>query len=149
MRWLALAGIGALAVAGVVAAACGDDDDDNGNPTVTPSPAPAEVQLTEPDNGTTVTLAADGTLIVALASNPSTGYAWAIVSPEPEFLELDGEPKFVPAGSTTAVPGAGGTEVFTLKATGAGTSTLHMEYNHTTTPPEEPEETFTVTVETK
>jgi predicted secreted protein len=148
-RWLVVVGISALAVAGVLSA-CGDDDnDDNGDPTVTSSPAPAEVQLTEPDNGTTVTLAADGTLIVALASNPSTGYSWAIVSPEPEFLELDGEPKFVPAGSTTPVVGAGGTQVFTLKATGAGTSTLMMEYNRTTTPPEEPEETFTVTVVTK
>lgn len=146
-RRLIVVGIGVLALAGVFATACGDDDDDG--PGGTSTPAPAEVQLTEPDNGTTVTLAADGTLIVALASNPSTGFSWAIVSPEPAYLELDGEPAFVPAGSTTPVVGAGGTEVFTLKATGAGTSTLMMEYNRTTTPPEEPEDTFTVTVVTE
>jgi len=62
---------------------------------------------------------------------------------------LEGEPRFVPAGSTTPVTGAGGTLVFTLKATGTGTSTLLMEYNLTATPPEEPKDTFTVTVETK
>lgn len=155
-RLLPLIVISSLTLSAALGAACGDDDNDdndgigdNGEPTVTSTPAPSEVQLTEPDDGTTVVLAADGTLIVALASNPSTGFAWAIVSPEPEFLELDGEPKFVPAGSTSPVVGAGGTQVFTLKATGTGTSTLIMEYNRTTTPPEEPEDTFTVTVETE
>lgn len=152
-RLLAFVGMSSVTLSAALGAACGDDDNDgngdNGEPTVTSTPAPSEVQLTEPDDGSTVTLAVGGTLIVALASNPSTGFAWAIVPPEPEFLELDGAPKFVPAGSTSPVPGAGGTEVFTLKATGAGTSTLTMEYNRSTNPPGEPEETFSVTVETK
>ena len=142
----AILAAGLVLAIGLATAACDDADDDQ-NPDATP--APAEVQLTQENDGDSVTLAADGTLIVALPSNPSTGYSWAIVSPEPEFLELDGQPSFVPAGSTTPVVGAGGTEVFTLKATGAGTSELRMEYNRTTTPPEEPEETFTVTVETR
>lgn len=145
-RTLVLLSVAMLVGISTLAAGCEDKDEGSGGEA---TPAPAEVQLTEVDDGSTVALASDGTLIVALASNPSTGYLWAIVSPEPAFLELDGEPKFVPAGSTTAVPGAGGTQVFTLRATGAGTSTLNMAYSRTTTPQQEPEGTFTVTVETK
>jgi predicted secreted protein len=96
-----------------------------------------------------VSLAANGTLIVALVSNPSTGYSWYVVSPEPAHLELDGEPKYIPPGSTSPVVGAAGTQVFTFKATGSGTSTLLMEYRRITTPPEPAAETFTVTVETR
>lgn len=148
-RALILLPVALLAGISLLMAGCEDKDEGNGGNGGDATPAPAEVQLTEVDDGATVILASNGTLIVALASNPSTGYSWAIVSPEPAFLELDGEPKFVPAGSTTQVPGAGGTQVFTLKATGAGTSTLNMGYSRTSTPQQEPEETFSVTVETK
>ncbi len=122
-------------------------------PAATPNgdttPVPAEVQLTIESNGATAFLAADGTLIVALPANPDKGLTWMIVSPEPEFLGLDGAPRFVPAGSTSPVNGAAGTEVFTLQATGAGTSTLTMEYNDANDPGGEPEDTFSVTVETR
>ena len=139
-----------LPVALLLVAACGDDDDsDNNGSNGGSTPAPAEVQLTQDDNGSTVSLAADGTLIVALPANPDEGLGWAIVSPEPEFLGLDGAPSFVPAGSTSPVDGATGTEVFTLTASGAGTSTLTMEYNSTDEPEGEPEDTFSVTVETR
>ncbi len=116
---LAAVTVGLLVSMSVTLAACGentDDDEPNGSET----PAPAEVQLTQENNGATVALAANGTLIVALPSNPDEGFSWAIVAPEPEFLELDGAPAFVPAGSTSPVEGAAGTEVFTLKATGVG-----------------------------
>lgn len=137
-----------LAVSVLALAACGDDDagsDPNGDTT----PIASEVQLTIESKGATAFLAADGTLIVALPANPDEGLGWAIVSPEPEFLQLDGAPKFVPGGSTSPVGGAAGTEVFTLQATGAGTSTLTMEYNDTDEPEGEPEDTFSVTVETR
>jgi predicted secreted protein len=152
---LRFASAGVLAVSLFALAACGDDDDansdgngGNGNGGDT-TPAPAEVQLTQDDDGSTVTLAADGTLIVALPANPDEGMSWAIVSPEPEFLSLDGAPRFVPAGSTSPVGGAAGTEVFTLQATGAGTSSLTMEYHDTNAPEGEPDDTFSVTVETR
>ncbi len=111
---------------------------------------PNEVQLNDADNGTTITVARDGEVAVALPSNPSTGYSWAVVPPEPTNLELIGEPRFVPAGSTTPVVGAGGTEVFTFKATSkAGTSTLTLAYNRPFTPTAPPEKTFKVTVEVR
>lgn len=151
-KFLRFATTGVLALSLFALAACGDDDDTNGDGNGgngDATPAPAEVQLTQDDDGSTVTLAADGTLIVALPANPDEGMSWAIVSPEPEFLELDGAPTYVPGGSTSPVDGAPGTEVFTLAASGAGTSTLTMEYHNTDEPEGEPEDTFSVTVETR
>ena len=131
---------GAIALA-VAAAACGDDDDNGG--------ATSEVQLTQDDNGKSFTVSRGGTVIVALTSNPSTGYAWSVVSPEPKNLELDGQPRYVPPGSTTPVVGAPGTEVFTFKAVEKGTSTLRMEYRRSFEPNEPPQGTFSVEVEVK
>jgi inhibitor of cysteine peptidase len=136
--WLVpTAAVGVL-VLSLVAAACGDDDDD--------SVAPDEVQLTKADNGKTVAVTNGGTLIVALASNPSTGYSWAVVADEPTNLELEGEPAYVPPGSTTPVVGAAGTEVFTFKAIKTGTAKLSMAYARSFETGVEPEETFEVTV---
>lgn len=144
---LASLAIALLVAASIVGVGCSDQDNDGDTEG---TPAPAEVQLTQDDDGATVTLAANGTLIVALPANRSTGFSWAIVSPEPEHLELDGAPAYVPPGSTSPVPGAAGTEVFTLKATGAGVSELAMEYRRMDGPPgDEPEDQFTVTVETR
>jgi inhibitor of cysteine peptidase len=132
--------------------ACGDDDDDEpAAPTSTAGPtggtAPDEVQLTDADNGSTVQLANGGTLIVALPSNITTGFSWSVSESSSPQLELQGEPQYVPAGSTTPVVGAGGTEVFTFKAAGTGTATLTLEYRRPFEPGVPPEQTFSVTVE--
>lgn len=142
LSWLFPAAVAALLAISVSAAACGDDDDDDGD-------APDEVQLTQDDDGKTVTVALDGTLIVALTSNPSTGYSWAVVADEPTNLELEGEPTYVPPGSTTPVVGAAGTEVFTFKAIKTGSSKLSMAYSRSFESGVEPEETFEVTVVVK
>ncbi len=133
--------VGGLALA-ISAAACGDDDDDGGGN----GGAPSEVQLTGDDNGKTVSVAKDGTVIIALVSNPSTGFSWAVISDEPDNLELEGEPKFVPPGSTTPVVGAPGTEVFTFKAVETGTSKLSMGYARSWEQGVQPEQTFEITV---
>jgi inhibitor of cysteine peptidase len=152
-------GLPLLALLLAVASACGgddDDDDDDGDATpaatsaaspTAASGAPDEVQLTDADDGSTVALAVDGTLIVALPSNPSTGFAWSVTAPEPAGLELEGEPEYVPPGSTTPVVGAAGTQVFTFTATESGTSVLTLTYARDFEPGAEGEQTFTVTVE--
>jgi inhibitor of cysteine peptidase len=142
MRYMRLLTVGLLPALFLFAASCGDDDDDDAQ-------APDEVQLTQADDGTDVALADGGTLIVALPSNPSTGFAWAIVAPEPSNIELDGQPKFVPPGSTTPVVGAPGTEVFTFKTIADGTSTLKMEYRRSFEPNAPPGDTFSVEVEVR
>jgi len=136
--------VAALVAGFALASGCGDDDEDGGDGGG--GDAPAELQLTDADDGGSFEVAAEGTVIIALPSNPSTGYSWAIVAPEPANLELDGEPKYVPAGSTTPVAGAGGTEVFTLKATDTGEAALKMEYRRPFEPDVPAEQTFNVTI---
>jgi inhibitor of cysteine peptidase len=114
-------------------------------PTATPA-VPAEVQLTDDDNGRSLTLAKGGTLIIALVSNPSTGFAWSVADPSPAQLVLQGEPQYVPPGSTTPVVGAAGTQVFTFKATATGEAKLTLNYARSFEPTVPPEKTFTVTV---
>jgi inhibitor of cysteine peptidase len=89
---------------------------------------PHEIQLSESDAGRQIVLAKGGKLLVALPSNPSTGFSWAVSRPMPSVLRQEGEPRFVPAGSTLPVVGAGGTEVFTFTAVQTGTSNLELEY---------------------
>ena len=152
-----LAWSGLLAIALGFAVACGDNGDTDDTPTATQEPtstaappagdAPAEVQLTDADNGSTVQLANGGTLIVALPSNPSTGFSWSVSEQSSAQLVLQGEPAFVPGGSTAPVPGAGGTQVFTFKAESSGTAELTLEYRRDLEPGEAPEDAFDVTVE--
>ena len=140
-----------LVLAAALAAACGDDDGDPAAPAPATGPtggsAPDEVQLTDADDGTTVQLANGGTLVVALPSNPSTGFGWSVGQSSSPELQLQGEPAFVPGGSTLPVPGAGGTEVFTFEAVDAGTAGLTLEYRRPIEPGVAPEQTFSVTVE--
>jgi inhibitor of cysteine peptidase len=144
------------------AAACGDDGDNGaGTPTaratapVTAAPAatvsahPKEVQLTDADAGKSVKLANGGKLIVALVSNPSTGFRWAVAEPAPVQLRLEGEPAYVAPGSTTPAVGAAGTEVFTFAAVSAGTATLTLNYARSFEPDVAPEKTFSITVDIK
>lgn len=74
-----------------------------------------------------VELSVGQTLDVTLCSNASTGFAW-----EPpvwsgdqsvELLEVADDP---PA---TALPGAAGTQVFTFRGTGAGTTLIEFIYS--------------------
>ncbi len=139
-----------LLLAGLFSSACSDNKDDQGaSPTVTAartSGAPEEVQLTDEQNGSDVRLAFGGTLTVALASNPSTGFSWSVTPPEPAGLEIEGEPRYVPPGSTTPVVGAAGTQVFTFKAIAKGASQVTLTYARSFEPGAEGERTFKVTV---
>ncbi len=139
-----------LLLAGLFSSACSDSKDDQGaSPTVTAAPtsgAPQELQLTDEDNGADVRLTFGGTLIVALASNPSTGFSWSVTPPEPAGLEIEGEPRYVPPGSTTPVVGAAGTQVFTFKTTARGASQVTLTYARSFEPGAAGERTFKVTV---
>jgi inhibitor of cysteine peptidase len=119
---------------------CGDDD--NGT-----SDFPDEVQITETDADSTLQLALGGQLIVALASNPTTGFSWSAGETSDAALVLQGEPRYAPPGSTTAVVGAGGTEIFTFRAEMPGRANLVLEYRRPFEPDAAPEQTFRVTVE--
>ena len=62
----------------------------------------------------------------SLDSNPSTGYSWRAVVGEAGIVEVSSE--FARQESELPVPGRGGTEVFTIRALSAGTTTVSLYY---------------------
>jgi inhibitor of cysteine peptidase len=94
--------------------------------TATSSP-PAAVNLDRSASGTTVTLAPGQGLLIALDTNPSTGFSWEITAaPDPAVLTPLGEPAFVPAGGGQI--GAGGQAVLTYTAVAPGETSLALVY---------------------
>jgi predicted secreted protein len=87
-----------------------------------------------PDPGISVQVG--DTFTVALPSNRTTGYSWALAeTPDPAVLVLVSD-TYVPPSA--ARPGAGGTECWTFSGVGAGTTTLSLVYRRpweTDTPP--------------
>lgn len=83
-------------------------------------------EVSEAQNGTTVTLPVGGILMVRLNANPSTGYAWAIAE-RPPILGLDGQ-RYDQDPSEPGMVGVGGKETFFFDADRAGRGTLRLEY---------------------
>lgn len=115
-----------------------------------PAESSVDQTLTESDNGKPVSMQVGDTLTVQLASNPSTGYSWKVISDDAAVLAQVGEPQF-DLGDKTPMPGAGGTETFTFLAKSAGTTTLTLLYSRPwetdTTPTPQNTWTAEVTVE--
>jgi inhibitor of cysteine peptidase len=64
--------------------------------------------------------------VIILKANPTTGYQWQLAQPLDEGkVELVGSEYKAPEGDRV---GAGGTEVWTFKAVGAGKTTIALEY---------------------
>ena len=62
--------------------------------------------------------------VIELESNPTTGYDWAIISAD----GLKVEKEYVPSQHDAMVCGAGGKDVFTVKADSPGTYKLVLSY---------------------
>jgi len=107
---------------------------------------PNEVQVDETSNGGVVKVARGGVLIVALASNPSTGFSWRLDELSSAGVDII-ETRYVPPGSTAPVLGAPGTEVITFKASEDGTAQIVLEYRRGFEPGRPAERTFRLTVE--
>ena len=70
----------AAALATGIACSNGEENLGGAGPQPTQTPAGQEVWVTEEDSGGSATIGMDDTLVVALDSNPTTGYSWALVS---------------------------------------------------------------------
>ena len=103
------------------------------------------VQLTAEDNGTTVTIAVSGRLTVNLASNPTTGFQWALVELDTAVVENTAQ-RYVPTLTLPGMVGSGGTEVWEFTGVAEGTTTLRLEYRRPWETEEDPAYTFEVTV---
>lgn len=82
------------------------------------------VVLTDADNNESVAVAEGDTVIVRLASTPSTGYSWTIAENVDLILKPEGE-RYVRGASR---PGASGVQEFTFSVIGAGEVPLKMLY---------------------
>lgn len=101
---------------------------------VTPGPTPAggRVAVSDEDFGgqnhgrLQVTLSRGDQLTVNLGSNPSTGFSWHSVNTDDAVLRSAGK-EFI--GTKVAIPGSGGTEVWTFEALKPGVTTLIFDYS--------------------
>lgn len=88
----------------------------------------AAVTVTADDNGRKVDLAVGQELVVRLASNRTTGYAWTITDSANAVLAQQGKPDYVTDATLERKIGVGGTEIWRLKAVKTGQQTLRFEY---------------------
>jgi len=102
--------------------------------------------LTEKDNDSTVSLIAGQSLIITLASNPSTGYSWNIVSIDPALLKQVGEKEYKQESDRK---GGGGHTIFRFRGTGKGKLSLKLAYYQGWEKNSSYEKTFTVTILTE
>lgn len=97
------------------------------------APAPRETPRDRPfvlqsgESAQSMNLRVNQPLILRLPSNPSTGYSWTLPV-APQLLRVEGKPGFEEANTAPGVVGAGGQEVWTLRALTAGEETLRFEY---------------------
>lgn len=104
---------------------------------------PQQIQVTVADQGKNFPLALGDSLVIALDSNPSTGYAWGVKPVDHPVLSLVGEPVFK-AGSNEL--GASGKTTLTLKAVTIGSQALTLLYQRSFEKGAQPTKTFTINV---
>ncbi len=88
--------------------------------------AASAVTATDQDNGKDIDLAPDQTLIVKLASNPSTGYKWTVEG-DPAPLKL--QKQTYRKSTKSSAMGAPGMEVFQFSAGSSGIANLKLNYH--------------------
>jgi len=119
----------------------------------------SEVAVSASYDGKEVKVPVDGSLIVTLESNPTTGFKWQYEEevkdtlhiltgiPDESVLALVGQ-KFV-GPEAGAPPGTGGEEIWTFKAVGKGTTELSLEYSQPWEGGTKAAETFNLTIVVK
>lgn len=92
-------------------------------------PAPLNgntITLTDADAGKRIDMTAGDVLVVELASNPSTGYAWKLTANNGAVLRLQPDSGFAEAPATEGVTGASGVQRFVLRALTPGAVDLEI-----------------------
>jgi len=99
--------------------------------TPTPSATPRQtrdavpVSASDADNGKTIYVARGGVIELRLASNPSTGYSWNIISNR--GLTRDGDGTYEPTPHPPQVVGSGGFSVFRFRPTRADKAEIALD----------------------
>lgn len=106
---------------------------------------PAEYRVDESASGGQISVQVGQTLVVALPSNPSTGYSWEIV----ELDQLVLKPTKEDFKVESDLVGAGGTQLFFFEALKAGQTSLQLVYHRPWETGVEPADTFSISVEVR
>ena len=117
-------------------------------PSAAATDAAGPIRLDASANGTTVAVAPGTAIVIALDANPTTGYSWIVTSvPDPASVALDSPPEgaYVATPVGSAVVGSGGVQTWDLRATGAGTTSIQLDYARPWESGTPPVETFAVT----
>jgi inhibitor of cysteine peptidase len=109
------------------------------------SAAPKEFLADTTSSGKNITMTAGDTLTITLESNITTGYSWNENANIGDVMVIQQtDHKYQPPAVT--IPGAGGIEIWNLKALKVGSSTISIEYRRPFEPNAAPASTFTLTV---
>ena len=107
----------------------------------------SQVYLDDTHNNTQKEVARGQELLVALASNPTTGYRWEVSEVDKAILRQVGDAEFKSSASgNPPLVGAGGTETFHFEAIGTGTTTLKIVYRRSWETGVPPIKTYTVQI---
>ncbi|MEV6324171.1 protease inhibitor I42 family protein [Nocardia sp. NPDC051787] len=128
---------------GLAVAGCGGNDVSGETTSESANPV---VRAGAADNGQERRLRVGQRLMVALPSNPSTGYSWSIAEVDAAVAKQDGEADFEPDPAVPVAPGAGGTSVWSFVGAAAGVTALRMEYTRPWEHGLTPAETFSLTI---
>jgi len=110
-------------------------------------PSAETVEVNEADDGGQIELELGKLLVVTLESNPSTGYRWELLENNESILKQFGEVEFKSSeAGEPPIVGAGGWEIFRLKAVSAGQMTLELVYHRSWEEGVEPLKTFSIQV---
>jgi inhibitor of cysteine peptidase len=104
------------------------------------------VTVTEADNGNSVELTPGDTLVIALETNPGTGYVWQVESVDTSKLRPSGQGVFHPGRQ---MPGAPGRQTFLFTAQKPGTAILKLVYVRPWEKSAPPGKTYELTVAIK
>ena len=101
------------------------------------------VNVTEDQNGQTITLNKGNTLSISIAGNITTGYTWEVAEVDENILVSAGEPDYK---TESDLVGGGGVFIFKFSAENAGSTPLKLKYYRSFEPDVDPIQTFEINV---
>lgn len=106
-----------------------------------------EVRLNDKDNGKTVKVAVDGTVILSLESNITTGFSWTKADKvDKDILKLEKD-DYMQSPNPNGLLGVGGTTVIVYRALKKGTAKIDLTYMQPWEPNSKFNTNYSVTVE--
>ncbi|HEY5340479.1 MAG TPA: protease inhibitor I42 family protein [Candidatus Aquilonibacter sp.] len=105
--------------------------------------SPHSPVFTDADAAAGITVNSGEDFFIALASNPSTGYAWTQTTADGKILAYEGN---VREPAPQNVPGAPGQQIFIFHANRTGATTIVLNYSRSFEPDAPPAKSLTYNV---